>query len=285
MVGSDVVWYNETIKYMSEKIRNALGVAIIIAILLLGYAAVSYVGVYGKSIQPGSYRSFAASGEGKVVAVPDVAQFTFTVISEGGKDIAALQKENITKVNRAIDFVKAKGVDAKDIKTQSYNLSPRYENYSCPEPLPYVMGGSKSSAARSCPPPEIVGYSITQSVSVKVRDFSKIGDVLSGVVGSGANSVSQLYFTVDEPTELQNQARTQAIQKAQAEATSIARAAGFRLGKLISIEEGSGYPIYAYDKFGAAPLAAERGGGEIAPSIEPGSEEIKVNVTLRYEIE
>ena len=144
-------------------------------------------------------------------------------------------------------------------------------------PSPY------SSEATACPPPEIVGYTVQQTVSVKVRDFSKVGSLLSEVVQSGANSVSQLSFTLDDPTEVQNQARAEAIQKAKDKAKSIAKAGRFDLGRLLSIEEGEGYyPVYKYGLGGAESMAMD---AAPAPTIQPGSQDIQVTVTLRYEIE
>lgn len=267
--------------------KRVLLYSIAIAFLVFAYSAVSYVKTYSNAVEPGTYRSFSVTGEGKVVAVPDVAEFTFSVITQGGKDLSKLQQENTERVNRAIGFVKSKGVDAKDIKTQGYNLEPRYQNVICkqvPRPMPAVESESYTIIDRTCPPPEIVGYTITQTVSVKVRDFTKIGELLAGAVSSGANSVSQLSFVIDDRAALENKAREEAIVKAQAKAKAIAKVGGFRLGKLISINEGWTGPIsYArYEAFGkggdAMPMAAP------APSIEPGSQEVMVSVTLIYEI-
>ena len=255
---------------MNNKIKNYLGLAVIAVLLIFAYSGVSYVNTYSKSIEPSSFRSFSASAEGKIVAIPDVAQFTFKVITEGGKNIFDLQSQNTEKTNKAIEFVKSNNVEAKDIKTQSYNLEPRYQYYSCPK-----EGGA-------CPPPDIVGYTVSQTVLIKVRDFKKIGDILSGVIQNGANEVSRLSFTIDDPTLVQNQARNEAIAKAKEKAISIAKAGGFRLGRLLSIEESQGPgPIYRYSALEAV------GGGEAIPSpvIEPGSQEVTVTVTLRYEIE
>ncbi|MDO8516202.1 MAG: SIMPL domain-containing protein [bacterium] len=263
---------------MSPHIKNYLGVALIAGLLLFAVAAFQFVGAYSRSIAPSSFRSFSASGEGKVVAVPDVAQFSFAVLTEGGKDIVALQTENNKKVDAAIEFIKSQGVDKKDIETQSYNVSPRYTYSNCPS-NPYGY-------ATDCPPPEIVGYTVNQYVSVKIRNFEKIGGLLSGVVARGANNVSGLSFVIDDPTELQNQAREKAMEKAYAKAESIAKAGGFRLGKLLSVDEGGSGPIYyardtmmEFGKGGVAPAAAP------APTIEPGSQDVTVNVTLRFEIQ
>ncbi len=286
---------------MSEKIKNYMGIAIIAAVLLFGYAATSFVNTYSKSVEPSTFRSFSVSGESKAIAIPDVATFTFSVITEGGKNVADVQKQNTDKVNKAIAFVKSKGVDPKDIKTENYDVSPRYQNYRCyPYPVPMSAESSGGSSAggsatseiypappiQTCPPSQIVGYTVTQTVLVKVRDFGKAGDILSGVVGSGANSVSSLNFTLDDPSKPQNEARGEAIAKAKAKAEDVAKAAGFRLGRLLSIDE-SGYPVPYYDTYG-------KGGGSFGaaaqsapplPTIEPGSQEVKVTVTLRYEIE
>ena len=257
---------------MNAIIKNVLGAALVITVLGFTYAATQYAGVYQKAVDPASFRSFSVSGDGKAVAIPDNAQFSFMVITEGGKQVGALQQENTTKVNKAILFVKSKSIDEKDVKTQSYNVQPRYQYFNCPRD-----GGA-------CPPPEIVGYTVTQSVLVKVRDFAKIGDLLSGVVQSGANSVSDLSFTLDDPTMVQNEARAEAIAKAKAKAESLAKAGGFKLGKLLSIEEGAVGRPPVYYSMEAAKYGMGGGGVAPAPSIEPGSQEMNVSVTLKYEI-
>lgn len=252
---------------MSTLVKNCLGVALIIAVLLAGGAALSYVYSYARSIPPSAYRSFVASGEGKVTIVPDIAQFSASVITQGGVDLKSLQQQNSQQMNDVTAFLKSENIDAKDIQTQGYDISPRYQYYSCSQNKP-------------CPPPDIVGYSVTQTASIKVRDFSKIGDILSGVVTHGANSVSQLTFTVDDMDSVRSEARAQAIEKAQAQAVAVAQAAGFKLGKLLSVDETGPSiptPMYAYG-MGGGPASS------VAPSISPGSQEITVDLNLRYEI-
>ena len=267
---------------MSEKVKDYLGIAIIIGILVFAYAAWSYVGTYSKSAEPSSFRSFSVSGEGKVVTVPDVATFTFSVVTEGGKNLSQLQKENIDKVNKAIAFVKNNKVDQKDIKTEGYNINPRYQYYECDR---QVQIYSPVFEPTPCPPPEIMGYTITQTVGVKVRDFSKVGDIVAGVVENGANSVSGLSFTIDDRTKAENEARAEAISKAKEKAKAIARAGDFSVGRLLSIEEGY-QPYYGYGMGGGADaLSLKSAAGAPTPTIEPGSQEVKITVTLRYEIE
>jgi len=255
---------------MNEKIKNSLGLTIIFSLLIFVFTLWRYVDFYSQSITPSSFRSFSVSEKGKVTAIYDVAQFNFSVIDQGGKDIASLQKENTEKVNKAISFLKSQGISDKDIKTLTYNLEPRYQYYSCP-----------SARQAPCPPPEIVGYTLTQTVQVKIRDFSKIGNVFSGIIQNGANSTSQLSFEIDDLTKLKDQARAEAIKKAKEKAQAISKEAGFQLGRLLSFEESGASPIYPlYQK----TLSASEEKNAPAPMIEPGSSEIETTVTLRYEI-
>jgi hypothetical protein len=108
---------------------------------------------------------------------------------------------------------------------------------------------------------------------------------MSGVVGAGANDVSGLSFGIDDQTMVEAGARSEAIMKAKAKAKLIAQAGGFKLGRLLAIEEGgSDYyraPMYAkaYDMMAESVSVAVP-----APTIEAGSQDVSVSVTLRYEI-
>ncbi len=262
---------------MEEIIKKHIGKPALIALFVF---AISYAGsiisgiVYNFQTLKNNYpnQTIDIIGEGKVAAVPDVARFSLSVITEGGKNVGELQKENVEKGNQIINFLKTSGVESKDIQTQSYNVEPRYQNFSCPE------------KDGPCPPPEIIGYTIRQEVLVKVRDLNKVGDLLSGAIDKGANFVSQLSFMVDDPTKLQNQARQEAIAKAKESAQVLANAGGFKLKRLFRIYENPTGISYLSDYGGKGG-----GGGEsltaISPTIESGSQEIVVQVTLTYEIE
>jgi uncharacterized protein YggE len=256
---------------MNTIIKNLLGVALIAALLAVGVASLKYVKLYSHSIEPSSFRSFTVSDQGKVVAIPDIAQFSVSVITQNRSDVGALQKENTNKVNAVIAFLKSKNIDQKDIKTQGYDIQPQYE---------YTR-----NCEAVCPPPKIAGYTITQTISIKVREFETIGNALSGVVAAGANSVSGLSFTIDDKTELENQARAEAIKKARIKAQTLADAAGFKVGRLLGVSEGdiTPYPPYGYG--GDLSVVKSSANYESAPVIEPGSEEITATVSLTYEIE
>ena len=253
---------------MNQRIKDALGVVIIVSLLLFGYAAFQYTDAFSRSIEPSSFRSFSVTSTGEVTAIPDIAQFTFSVITQGGADLASLQAETTQKTNDALDFIELQGIDKKDVKTQNYSVQPRYQYYSCPE-----SGGA-------CPPADIVGYTVTQTVQVKVRDFNTIGTILAGVVERGASRVSQLSFDIDDSDALENEARAAAIRKAKEKAKVIAKAGGFKVGRILSIEEAGFFsPRYAFET-----LSLDSAGGAPSPTIEPGSQEVSVNLIVVYEI-
>lgn len=267
---------------MDTRLKNSLGAIGIIAIAILAYAGFIYARAYAQSIQPASFRSFAVSGEGKVTAIPDIAQFTFGVVTQGGKDVAAAQKQNTEKMNAIIEFIKSQGVDVKDIKTEQFSIDPRYQYYDCSQRV-VMIGGAEP---RPCPPPDIVGYTVTQNATVKIRDFAKIGDIMGALTQKGANSVSQLSFTIDDKVKIETEAREAAIKQAQEKAKAIAESGDFRIGKLLSIDESGGpVPYYAYGMGGDMMKSARmEAAAPVAPTIEPGSQEVKINVSLRYEI-
>ena len=108
---------------MNNTIKNYFGIALILGILAFGFSIWSIAGSVGKSINPSSLRSFSVSAEGKSTGVPDVAEFTFSVITEGGEKLAELQTENTEKMNKAIAFLKEQGVKKEDAKQLMSKLS------------------------------------------------------------------------------------------------------------------------------------------------------------------
>lgn len=261
---------------MDTRIINTLGITGAIALVAVAIAGIVSATTYSRSIEPSSYRSFSVSGEGTAYGIPDVATFSVGVTTEGGTDLGALQEENTTKVNAIIAFLKENGVAKEDITTSSYNVSPRYQHYSCD----YTWSGG----GEPCPPADIVGYTISQRVSVKARDFEVVGTLLSGVVDAGANTVSSLSFEIDDSDAVESEARAEAIAKARAKAEAVAQAGGFSVGRILDIYESSVYPCYDYAYAEDAVAYGMGGDMKVTPTIEAGSEEINVNVTIRFEI-
>jgi len=204
--------------------------------------------------------TISVTGEGIMYTKPDIAMVSLSVVSEG-KRVVDVQNENSGKTNKVIKFLKESGIEEKDIKTTGYNLYPTYDY-----------------ETRT---PQIVGYSITQTVEVKVRDLGKVGDILEGAVTNGANQISSLYFKVDKDEEFKEQARKLAIEDAKDKAEKLASQLGVNLIKISGYSEGGVSPIYRDLKF--AEGMGIGGGG--TPQIQIGESEIIIDVTLTYEID
>jgi uncharacterized protein YggE len=233
-----------------------VGIAIICFIALFIF---NLINQFNGEIPEKTQNTIAFTGQGKIYTKPDIAFIDFSVVTQG-EEIGRIQDANTKKMNKVIEFLKSFGIEEKDIKTTNYNLYPQY-----------VYENSKI--------PQIMGYQITQTLNVKVRQMDKIGEILEKVVNIGINQVNALYFGVENDEELKEQARKLAIDDAKKKAEKLSQELGIKLGKLSNFSENvAGYPTYReYYGYGV-------GGGGGAPDIQTGENEIIVNVTLTYQV-
>jgi hypothetical protein len=167
-------------------------------------------------------------------------------------------------MNKIIEGLKKLGIESKDIETTQYSVDAQY-NWT--EDRGRVL----------------TGYKISQNVGVKIRDFTKVGDVLSMATENGANVVNSLQFTIDDPEQLKAQAREEAIKQAKEKAETLAKQSGIRLGKIIGVYEDSyGYSNVSSDS-SKVMSAVAIGGGESA-QIETGEQKITVTINLTYKL-
>jgi uncharacterized protein len=209
-------------------------------------------------------RTITVDGEGKITAKPDIALVTLSVVSQG-KTVKAVTQDGNTKMTAVIDAVKKLGVDSKDVTTSSYNLYPQY-----------IYPDNKT--------PQIAGYSLEQGITVKVRDLTKVDDVVDESIKTGANQVGQLTFDIDDTSSIKKEARSTAFTKAKEKAQEMAAAAGVSLGRVITFSEGyvnPPTPIYA----NYAMEAKSMDSGSAASTIVSGSKELVVDVSVTYEIQ
>ena len=246
---------------LAKKIALWLSVIWLVLGLLLLYSAVGAIRNWSASLLP--IRTIIVTGEGETVLVPNIAGVSFSVVSEG-KDVVALQNDNNTKINNAINFVKNLGVAADDVKTTGYNLSPKYE-YDEKKRRSYIDG-----------------YNLTQTVVLKIRDLNKVAEILGGLPGLGINQINGPNFSVDDLNKNLKEARAAAFKDAYEKANELAALNGVRLGRVVTFnEQQGGYP---------GPVFLEKavfgmgGDGPMPPMIEKGSEEVNVRVTVTYEI-
>lgn len=246
-------------KDLKEKIFTAV---VCFAGIFMAIQAINSFIAY-ESLSKNAPREITISANGHAFIVPDIALIRLGVTAEGF-DIGKITEENTGKMNKIIGEIKTIGVEDKDIKTTNYNLSPRYD---------YSRGSRIFQ-----------GYTLTQQISVKVRDFAKIGDILSRATNSGANLIGDFQFTIEDENSAKQLARADAIQKAKGQAESIAKQSGLSLGKILNIYEGSLYSSSDYAANKAAVEVLGMGGSIEAAEIQPGQQEISVSVSLVYEI-
>lgn len=219
--------------------------------------------------------TITVEGDGEAVSIPDIGQFTFSVV-EKASTVAAAQDSAAKKLNAAVEYLKGQKVDEKDIKTVNYSVGPVYEwqQTSCAIGVP--CPGGKST---------LTGYEVRQSIQVKVRDTKKAGELLTGVGTTGATELSGLTFTVDNDDKLKADARAEAIGKAKAQADELAGQLGVRLVRIVNFNEnGGGYPspMYSRDAVGVGGIMMAE--GKTAPTVPTGENKITSHVTITYEI-
>lgn len=267
---------------MEQQIIKFLNKTFILAAILVLGILVFFVGqmaYQNKALDQQNTYQIMVSGEGKVYAKPDVAIISLGVTTTG-KTVAEVTKSNTDKMNGVISAIKKLGINDKDIQSTNYNLSPNYENITTPLPasapgMMYAQPILPTSTTTT-----LKGYTLEQDVQVKIRDFSKIGDVLAQATLSGSNLIGDLQFTIDNPQKLEDQARADAINQAKTNAGNLARESGINLGKLINVSEG--YSPIMYNSLKAmAPSAA---GLSSVPTIQPGQQEIDVTINLTYQV-
>ncbi|MBU1038761.1 SIMPL domain-containing protein [Patescibacteria group bacterium] len=261
---------NEPYSQIPSKLKIALGLLLILWLATLSVHKIFQAGLSYQELNhwqnPRSTNdTVSLSGEGKVVAIPDVAIISLSVENRS-KTVAAVQQDSNKKMNDIVSYLKGLDIDKKDIKTTNYNLRPLYA---------YNQETGKQI---------FDGYELNQTIEVKIRQLDKASQVLDGALSKGANQIGQLNFTVDNPEQLRNEARLKAIAQAKEKALALAEAAGVKLGKVRSFSENTNSPT-PYRNYLSQDLSYAESAKTIAPTIEAGSQEIIVQVTMSFEIE
>ena len=243
---------------------------------LLGVLALVLI-IYVAALTRNAYQSFntigtisherdtiSVDGMGKVTASPDIAVVNLGVTSDG-KTVKDVQTQNTKKMNEIIAALKTMDVDAKDIQTSNYSIYPKYD---------YANGRQ-----------DIIGYTVSQNVTVKVRNLDKTGDILSKAGELGMNQKSGVDFTIDDPKALQAQARDKAIDDAKQKAQVLVDKLGLTLVKVVTFTEGSQNAPVPLPMMKSADMGIGGGGGSVpSPSIQSGSLDVISNVSVTFEV-
>lgn len=213
------------------------------------------------------------SGEGEVFASPDIATVSVTVREEA-KTVKEAQSKATAKEKSVLDFLAKEGIEKKDIKTESYNSYPKYD-YGMP-----CFGGMGVPCRQEAP--KVIGYEVSENISVKVRELDKAGELIVGLGSAGISEISKPEFTIENEDGLKAEARKIAIDEAKAKADALAKDLGVRLVRIVNFSEDGSYPPIYYAK-GMMALES-RADSAPAPELPTGENKITSNVTITYEI-
>jgi len=259
---------------MEQNKQYLIGAGSILAVLLSVYVIVLSVKEW-KSVKyiggENSQGYITVSGTGEVVAVPDLATFTFSS-TETAKTVNVARDAATASINKALDVIKKAGVLDADVKTAGYSIAPKYE-YSNGDCNVYRCAPGKQS---------FVGYEVSQTIQVKVRDLNKVGQLLVDVTASGVKNVGDIAFTVESQELLKEQARNEAITKARKQAEDLADSLGVKLVRISSFNEGGAYPMPYYAKGG--DMMEVSAAASPVPNIPAGEQKIVSNVSITYQI-
>ncbi len=254
----------KNMEFGKKLLATLLGIFLVYSIVLVGTLIRNNLQSFyfiGKADAP--EHTINVEAQGKVTVIPDIAMTSMGMLAEA-PTVAEAQQKNTETMNTLIARLKALGIDSKDIQTTNYNVYPQY-NYTEKEGQ------------------TLKGYQVSQNVSVKFRNLANSQKVLALAGEVGANSVSGITFTIDDRDVYKAQAREIAIKKVHDKAAALSASLGVRIVGIVSYNEFEGsqndYPMYKSN------MMAESAVGAVpAPSIEPGSTDVILNVSVSYQI-
>jgi uncharacterized protein len=237
---------------------DLLTIVVLIGVVIGVIGFFANLGNRGETTNTFGQQGLTVTGEGMAYVTPDVAKIDFGVSTEA-KNLSDSQKLNSEAIAKIKDALQAYNIEAKDIKTLYYTINPEYN---------YINNRA----------PQLRGYTTHHTVRVTVRKLEDSDSVVQTLGNSGATEISQVQFTVDDPTDIQKEAREKAIDAAKEKAKQLANLSGARLGAIISINENTP----SIDNSIVPKYAEGMGGGAATPGLEEGSMAITSNVTITY---
>lgn len=248
----------------SRTLGAIAGIVAVVALLIVAVVAVLNEPSANITLAGQQQSGISVSGTGSVSVTPDIARLDVGV-EVTGDTVADARGRAADAMAGVMDALEDNGVDVEaDVQTRFFNIYPQY-NY------------------RSDETPEIIGFTVSNQVTVTVRDIDTASDVLDAAIEAGGDAVrvNGITFTVDEPEQYMDEARADAIANARARAQTLADAAGIDLGAVRTISESTSF--FGDQRF-AVPEAAFDGAGGAPSPISPGEQELTVNVSVVYEV-
>lgn len=207
-------------------------------------------------------RTITVSGSATISLMADMATLEIGVETTS-QDVAQAQSQNAYEMNNVIAALKNAGVSEDDLITSNFNVWSGYEY-------------ATSSLGVETRTPV---YTVSNMLSVTVRDLTAIGDLIDVAVKAGANQMYGLTFSSTENNAAYQQALTRAVEDAAQKAQVLCDAAKVTLGDLIHIDaQENGYNYGIRNVYSAKETAAD------GAAIVTGDVQVSATVTLTYGI-
>jgi len=193
--------------------------------------------------------------DGKFEAAPDTAELQMNVSAQDNSSQEAYQRaaKNVDQIRQVL---RANGLDPKTATVGFFSVQPMYEWK---------------------PKQRVIGYRVTTDVTLKLKDFSKIGPITQQLAEANVSETQTLNYTLDNVDEAKNRAVEDAYRKAHNSADAIAKASGRSVGELsyasVDTFENQRVPM---PRMARAMVA----GANAAPTPAPTEEFTPQNVTV-----
>lgn len=201
------------------------------------------------------HRIIKVYGLGSVSAAPDQAIITLGVVTEN-PNLQTAQAENNQAMTQVIQSLLTLGVPKENMKTVTYRVEMQYD---------YDDGKQT-----------LRGYSVTHLLQVTIDQIELTGRIVDTATANGANTITDIRFTLTQPEAYYNQALSLAIHNAQQKAVVIAQTIGVHAGKVPTrIIERSGTAVSTSSETSLYAKSA-------SSPIQPGELKISAEVEAEY---
>lgn len=202
----------------------------------------------------------SVTGEGEARAVPDRA-FVILGVESRAASASEAAADNARRQRAVLDTLRAMGFTQEQLATANYSVRPE---------LQYDQEGQR---------PRVLGYVVSNTVRVDVRQTERVGPVIDAALARGANQVHGLHFYLSDPAPARRDAIANAVAKARADAEALARAAGGSLGEVLELSTApmpSGPVMYRQN----IEVLAMR--GDASTPVQAGEEVVRATVHARW---
>ncbi|MFB5611512.1 MAG: SIMPL domain-containing protein [Nitrosopumilaceae archaeon] len=136
---------------------------------------------------PSREKVISVTGQASTSVDPDLLIVTFAVETQEKTAKQALDK-NSQLMNSVISAIQGVGITEDELSTSRFNIQPIYDSY-------------RDESGRYTQ--ELIGYRVTNSISVETTNLDLAADIIDSAVGAGANRVDSVYFTLSPEKQLQ----------------------------------------------------------------------------------